>query len=342
MIACLIPERLADRSLELRCVVGNKVCQVTVLGIAPPRFHWIKLRGISRQPFEFDILHPRSQDPLGSRTVNAPTIQHDYEWSTETFPQRLDECDRFIRTNIIRVNLKRGVDALPLRRKCHRTDHTQSIVSVPSSLNGSLAPRRPRFAVHWLQPETRFIEKCDGSTASASFFLLRGQSLFRHRWTAWASCSRATRRGFWGLYPRLCKMRPRWSGWYETRNFLRTTLATRAQVHKSVWNPAATGPAFKITTSSCFWSGDNFGVGPGCGLAANAATPPSCHARFQRFTLERLAPTWRAISARGFRSLKSFAARRRRASSSVALLFVLISNHTVLAHYLVHSLRRGQ
>ena len=116
----------------------------------------------------------------------------------------------------------------------------------------------------------------------------------------------------------------------------RTTLATLAQVHKSVLNPAATGPAFSIATSSCFWSGDNLGVGPGCGLAARAAMPPSCHARFQRFTLERLAPTWRTISARGFRSLKSFAARRRRASSSVALPLVLIQLHTVLAHYLVH------
>jgi hypothetical protein len=169
--------------------------------------------------------------------------------------------------------------------------------------------------------------------------LMRGQSRFRHRSTAAASCSRATCWGFCGLNPRSCRIRPTWSGWYETRNRLRTTSVTRAHVHKSVRYPAFVGPTFKIVTSCRFSPGDNLGVGPGWGLAAKAASPPSCHACLQRFRLERLAPTSRATSARGFRSWKNSAARRRRASSSAALPLVLITRHTVLAPPVVQSQR---
>lgn len=342
MIGYLTLQRRSDGPLQVGRVVWDKVGQIAVLGVAPPRFNRIEFWCVGGQPFEFNVPQPRSQDAFGCGTMHAPTIEYDNQRAAKTFSQRFDKCDRFGRTNVVRVNLKRHADVLPLGRKSHRTDHTQSIVPIPSPLNGSRATRSPSPAIHRLQPKPGFIDKYNAGTAPASFFLIRGQSFLRHRSTAWASCSRATRCGFWGVNPRSCRMRPKWSGWYETRNFLRTTLATLAQVHKSVLNPAATGPAFSIATSSCFWSGDNLGVGPGCGLAARAATPPSCHARFQRFTLERLAPTWRTISARGFRSLKSFAARRRRASSSVALPLVLIQLHTVLAHYLVHLQRRGQ
>lgn len=111
---------------------------------------------------------------------------------------------------------------------------------------------------------------------------------------------------------------------------MRTTSATRAQVQRSVEYPAAIGPRFNISTSSCCWSSDNLGAGPGCGLAAKAATPPSIQARFQRFTLERLAPTMRATSARGFRSLKSFAARRRRASGASQLLGSIAAQGSII------------
>jgi len=342
MIGCLVFERLANCPLEMRRVLRDKVGEVAVLGMAPPRFHRIELRCIGGKPFEFDILQPRSQDLFGSRTVNTPTIQHDDQRSAETFSQGLDECHRFGRTNVVRMDLKRRADVLPLRRKGHRTDYAQPVVPIPSPLNGRFTSRSPGAPIHRLQAEARFIDKNNAGAASAGFFLIRGQSFLRHRSTASAFCSRATRRGFCGLYPRSCKMRPKWSGWYDTRNFLRTTLATRAQVHKSVLNPAATGPVLRSTSSSCFCSGDNLGVGPGCGFAANAAIPPSCHARFQRFTLERLAPTSRAVSARDFRAWKYSAARRRRASSSVALPLVLIHIHTVLAHHLVQLQRSFQ
>src|SRR5690606_34369959 len=117
---------------------------------------------------------------------------------------------------------------------------------------------------------------------------------------------------------------------------------TRAHVHRSVWKPAARGPAARIVSSFSFCSVDNLGVGPGCGLAANAASPPSAQARFQRLMLETLTPTSRAVSARDFPAWKYSAARRRRASSSAALPLVLITPTTMLAEELVRLLRSFQ
>jgi hypothetical protein len=172
--------------------------------------------------------------------------------------------------------------------------------------------------------------------------LMRGQSTLRHRSTDSGSCSRATCRGFCGLNPRSCRMRETWPGWYFTRNFLRTTSATRAQVHKSVQYPAAIGPANRISTSSCFCTSVSLDGVPGCGLGASAFTPPLFHARLQRLTLERLAPTSCATSARDFLAWKYSAARRRRASSSAALPLVLINHTTVPAEVRVHCWRKDQ
>jgi hypothetical protein len=191
-----------------------------------------------------------------------------------------------------------------------------------------------------LQTKAGFVDEDDAGTTPLGFFLMRGQSCSRHRSTARGSCSRATCRGFCGLNPKSCKIRPKWSGWYFTRNCFRTNAATRAQVHRSVRNPADRGPASSNLTNCRFCTSDNLVARGGCGLAAKASTPPVCQADFQRFTLERLALTRRAISRRGFRSWKYSAARRRRASSSIALPLVLIKIHTVLARHTVQFTRR--
>lgn len=50
-------------------------------------------------------------------------------------------------------------------------------------------------------------------------------------------------------------MGPRCLGWYETPDLLRTTSASRPQVHKSVQYPAANGPAVSSAKSCFFRSG---------------------------------------------------------------------------------------
>ena len=136
------------------------------------------------------------------------------------------------------MNLKRRADATARGRERHGADHAQPVVAIPRTLHGRFAARCPSATVHRLQSEASFIDENDAGATPPGLFLMRGQSCFRHRSTAAASCSRATCWGFCGLNPKSCRIRPTWSGWYDTRNFLRTTSATRPQVHKSVRYPA--------------------------------------------------------------------------------------------------------
>ena len=329
-------------SLEVAGVVRHEVGQRAEFGMTPTWFDGVEFRSVGGQPLEVDIPDARGSQPFRCRAMNLPTIPTDYQRPSQRTTQPLHEGDDFLGANMVVVNLKRRADLPPRGREGNRSNDAQSIVAVPGPLPRCFTTRSPRAAIHRLQTKARFIDKDNAGAEATGLFLIRGQSLARHCSTATPSCSRATCWGFCGLYPKSCSIRPTWSGWYDTPNLLRTTSATRAVVHKSVRYPASVGPAAKIVTNPCRWSSDNLGMGPGCGLAAKAATPPSCHARLQRFTLERLAPTSRTTSARGFRSWKYSAARRRRASSSAALPLVLINSRTVLAPLLVQLPRSFQ
>ena len=331
MVVVLSLQRRTYGPFELRCVVGGKVGELPVLSVTPAGLDRIQLGSVGRQPFELDVLDPGCGDPLRGRTMYLPAIPADDQRAPQLPPKLLDEGDGLGGAHMVVMNLKRCADAAPRRREYDRADHAQSVVAVPSALNRCLSAECPRPAVHRLQAKACFVDKDNVGSPTLGFFLMRGQSLRRHRSTASGSCSRATCRGICGLKPRSCMIRPKWSGWYDTRNCFRTIAATRPQVHRSVRNPAASGPATKVSINCRFCFSDNLLARGGCGLAANASTPPAFHALFQRFTLDRSTPNSRAISCRGFRSWKYSAARRRRASSSAALPGGLMKHNTLLA-----------
>ncbi len=329
-------------SLEVTRVIRHEVGQLAVFRMAPPCFDRVQFRGVGWQPLEIDTLDSRCCDSPGSRTVDRPTIEADDQRTLIVFAKLCDKGDNLVGANVVVVNLKRRTDVSPRGRECDGSDDAQAVVPVPGALHGRFATRRPGSAVHRLQPKSSFIDKNNACASPLCFFLMRGQSCFRHRAMASGSCSRATCLGFCGLKPRSCRIRPRWSGWCFTPKRLRTSLATRAQVHKSVLNPAASGPACSNGISCCFCFSDSLVDRGGCGLAAKASTPPAFQSDFQRFTLEWLAPSKRAMVRRGFRSWKYSAARKRRASSSNALPGGLMQHSTVLAPDRVHFKRRDQ
>ena len=341
-IGNLFLQRRADISLQVRCIVRDEVRQIAVLRVAPTRFDRVEFRGIGWQPLKFDILQARLSDAFRCRTMDLPAIPADDQWTLKLLSQLPDEFDDFVGANVVVVDLEGSADPTTRRRESKGTDDAQAIVAVPSSLNRCFTARSPGATIYWLQAKPAFVDENDASAASTCFFLIRGQSRYRQRSTASASCSLATRRGFWGEKPRSCKIRRMWSRWYLMPNCFRTTCDTRAQVHRSVRKPAAVGPFRRISTSDLRCSSESLRAGPGCGLAANPSTPFAFHVRFQRFTLVKLTPKSEAMFRRGLRSWKYSAARRRRASSSAALPGVLIKQHTVLAQPRVHSPCRGQ
>jgi hypothetical protein len=335
-------KRVLDGDFQCPHVIGNEVGQVAVLRIAPPRLDRIQFRCVGRQPLEFEPLQPRSLQLLDRRAMHRPAVKNDEQGTLQLPSQPFYKRDHVDRDNVGLVNPKRYADPLALRRERNRTDHGQSIVSIPGSLLRSNAARCPGTTVQRLQTKASFIDKDESGATSAGLFLRFGQVYRRQCSTSSSSCSRATCCGFCGVNPKSCSNRPKWSGWYDTRNCLRTTSATRRQVHNSLRYPAARGPSFNCVTNDCFCLSVSLQVGPGCGRAAKACTPPVFQALFQRFTLDNAAPHKRATSDRDFRSLKYSAARRRRASSSAELPLGLIPSATMLAEGLVRYPRRVQ
>ncbi len=80
--------------------------------------------------------------------------------------------------------------------------------------------------------------------------------------------------------------------------------------------------------SCCFCFAFRRGLRPGCGLANRASKPPFSTARRHRFTEETEAPTSSATSSTSLPSCNNRSANSRRACSSAALPFGLISYHT--------------
>ena len=126
----------------------------------------------------------------------------------------------------------------------------------------------------------------------------------------------------------------------ETLKCCSINAVTRRQVHKSLLYPAARAPSTNKSHNCSCWSCDSRAGGPGCGLAANAATPPVFQASFHRRTLDTEASTHRAISASVASMLNSRAAIRRRTSNSAAVPLVRMPITTHASVYPVQSTAR--
>jgi hypothetical protein len=79
----LFLQRRSDRPLKLLRVVGREVGQLAVFRVTPARLDRIEFRSVSRQPLEFDVLDPRSGNPLGGGAMHLPTIPADDDWPTQ-------------------------------------------------------------------------------------------------------------------------------------------------------------------------------------------------------------------------------------------------------------------
>jgi hypothetical protein len=179
--------------------------------MTPPRLDGVEFGGVSREPFELDVFGARRVDLLGGRAMDLPSIPDDDQPPAKLATKLLDELDYRRRADVFFMNLERQADPPSRRGERDGADDAQPVVAIPRTLDRRLAARGPSAPIDRLQAKTRFIDKNDASAYSASLFLIRGQSFLRHRSTAAASCSRATRCGFCGVKPKSCRMRPTWS-----------------------------------------------------------------------------------------------------------------------------------
>ena len=212
--------------------------------------------------------------------MNAPTVPHDDQWPAEFLSQSTQKVDRVSGLHVLPLHVEAAADAGSCRRQADRADHAQPIASIPRSLHRRFSPWRPGAAVHRLQHKPGFVEKNNAGAAPASFFLIRGQSTFRHCPSASGSCSRATVRGFCGLKPSSCKSSfrcaPRCTQ-HQTDHRSAAQHGRRSTGRSG--KPAASGPAVTSSTTSSTCSMVSLRLPPAGGLAAKASSPPSRQAR---------------------------------------------------------------
>ncbi len=328
--------------VEMVDVVGHEVGEGRVLGVTPKSLDRIQVGRISREPLDVEPCGAALVQLANRRPMDVEPIHyHDQRPPMQTV-QPSQVPHHVASTYVAVLDDEVRANPSPSRRQTQAADHAQPIVTLRDDLLRSRADGSPSTAIQRLQPEAGFVEKDERRSSSPGLFLIRGQSCKRHRSIAASFRSAARRCGFWGLKPRSCKIRPKWSGWYETPNSRRTSSATRAQVQSSVGNPAARGPASNRCRSRSRWGDVSFEGRPGLGFGSKAAAPPSRNAFFQRFTLDRLTPITSATSAIDIPFPRNSTATRRRTILSAEVVVVLIHRTTVLSHNLVQSLRREE
>lgn len=337
-----VADGLDDGVVELVDVSGNEVGQGRVLGVAPEGFDRIEVGCVSGQPFDVEPSRSPLVQSAHGRAMDVEPIQH-HDQRPPMKTMQLSQVAHHVAGSYVAVlHDEMRANSQSSRRETQAADHAQAVVPLRNDLPGPRTDRRPRAPIQRLQAEAGFVEKDECCPPSPGLFLIRGQSCVRQRSIAASLRSAARRCGFWGLNPRSCKMRPKWSGWYETPNSRRTSSATRAQVQSSVENPAARGPATSSRRNRSRCDEVNFVRGPGRGCGSNAAAPPKRKARFQRLTLDTLTPNTRATSAVDIPFPRNSTATRRRTILSAVVVVVLIHRTTVLATYLVRGPRREE
>lgn len=104
MVLGLVSERLTNGAFQLGRVVGNEVCQVGVLRVAPARLHGIEFRGIGRQEFELDVPQTRRRNLLRCRAMHAPAVPADDERTPKPLSQLSDKGDHLGSANVLFLN----------------------------------------------------------------------------------------------------------------------------------------------------------------------------------------------------------------------------------------------
>ena len=195
---------------------------------------------------------------------------------------------------------------------------------IPTAMHWRLPARCPCSSDKRLKHEAALVDQDDRPPLAPGFFLIAGHRRFRNSSTALSSRSRANRSGFWALKPIAHSSRCTWEIWYRIPNWSSMSLATRDNVHSSLCQPKARGPATRQRRSFAFWAGVIRDFPPACGFESRPRSPFLSTACVQRTTDDGTHPTCSATARTDSPCFRRRTAVRRRISSSCFVPFGLI------------------
>jgi hypothetical protein len=282
----------------------------------PDVFHGIEFGRISRQ--EFDLYPPGGffhEIADQATTVTPKPIPDHKNIARDVAHQMSKEFHNLRASNCSRE--KSEVKSPP-----GDTSNSRNRLPVEVELkHWSLPARRPRSASMRPFAQTAFVHEYNGLPLQLGFFLSSGQRLFFHWRIASSSRSNARVVGLWQLHPSFFSTFQTWPVWYRTPHLRSIRSATLQAVQRLVSYPSASGPCFSPSRMFARSASDKRGLRPARPAFFSPDIPDSLSCRAQRLTDCRCAPTLRATSASWIPCFSSFAAFRRRFSSTSKFRF---------------------
>lgn len=293
-------------------VFGAEVGQLMTFPEAPDVFRGIEFRGIRREGGQnHPAILPGHQVSNAATSVNRQSIPNDQQMAVNLAAQMAEKIHNLRSFDGPRIQAE---IELPPRdagdgRKILPVEVERQLwrLSTGSPCTTDVGTfRKPAF-----------VYEDDGPPLPEGFFLRAGQVYRFQRRMASSSRSRAFRAGRWQLHPKTPSIFDTWPGWYETPQMSWMVLAIRGKVHSPLLYPWASGPSSNTRRRCSFWEVLKRDFRPVRPAERKPRRPACFSVRAQRETEVSLTRNCRATAACFTPWRRSFAASRRRCSSTL-------------------------
>lgn len=155
-------ERIVNQTVEFPYVSRSHIMKLGIFTIAPELFGGIKLRGIARKPFRFNLPGmPFEILPQQFGVMNRPIIENKNNLTGNTPSKETDEAKDSMSIDIVLEDLKVEPDAFSSGRKGDGADDREPIAFIRLNKDGRFTFNRPSLSDDGLEHKARFINEND-------------------------------------------------------------------------------------------------------------------------------------------------------------------------------------
>jgi len=153
-------------------IFGNDVGQRAVLGLIPNILHRIKVRRVRRKPFDLEPSGAVFEQSSCGGTMSRQTVPHQDDGSTQMLMDFAHEPNEIRSPRVVIQQFVVHPQPQRPRSAGDGGDRRDAIASIPDSLQGRMASRRPYPPPQRLQKIPTFVEKNQASLPVEALFLV--------------------------------------------------------------------------------------------------------------------------------------------------------------------------
>lgn len=200
-------QRAVDRTEQSRQVATAPVRE-SLFGELPDALVRIEFGRIRRESVQMQSARSGAELANEPATMRVAAVPDDEEMTGDRPQQGAQEVSCLLLANVVGVELKVEVQALPNRRDRYPGDGRDAIPSIEAPHRRCLAHRGPGRNDGGSQLEARFVDEDEVGTQPLGVFFTAGQSSRTKRRISAASRSSASFCGRWWLQPSECRSLP--------------------------------------------------------------------------------------------------------------------------------------